>query len=254
MKGSWDTFKLYAEHVGPRFAFASDKSSPLFLICVRTKSILSQATRFASDLLQCLTFRSLTRTAPWFSLRVFTSWLLKTPRSCRTMSIPRSFKQHRYHLGLQYLPIYYTLTLFTRALLGCLPGGQNPAGAIPRGAISQNLSYILLLPETDNTIILFVCPAKFWISIVFVFWKQCLFKICLDKQRVLWDFPFWAIVLAPTWLSYHVGAIKEWEEEWISTPLNDKKNNAGKHIFCVRQPVSFRSFFSMTSSCFDVFN
>ena len=55
------------------------------------------------------------------------------------------------------------------------------------------------LPETENTIILFVCPPKFWINIVGTIvspkrnWEQCLFKIWENKQRVLWYFLFRAI-------------------------------------------------------------
>ena len=60
-----------------------------------------------------------------------------------------------------------------------------------------------LHPISENTIMLFACPPKFYISIVFVFsrdhcpkrnWKQCLRKIWRDKQRVLWYFSKWLIV------------------------------------------------------------
>ena len=50
---------------------------------------------------------------------------------------------------------------------------------------------------------MFVYP-NFWLGIVFVFswdhcksakrnWKQCLCKIWVDKQRILWYFPKWGI-------------------------------------------------------------
>ena len=59
--------------------------------------------------------------------------------------------------------------------------------------------YCAIQYSSENTIILFVCPPKFCISIVFVFpWdhgkyqeKQCLGKICRNKQRALWYFPKW---------------------------------------------------------------
>ena len=85
MKSIWDTFKLYTQDVAP----VSD-------LCPEKNQFLNQATRFASDLIQSLTFQSLTRIAYAHlssSLRVSTSWLLK--------HLGR-VEQYQYHLLARY--------------------------------------------------------------------------------------------------------------------------------------------------------
>ena len=71
------SFELYAEHVAPVFDLRLTNRPLCFLLMSGQNQFLSQATRFASDLLQCLIFQSLTRTAHRFSLRVSTSSLPK---------------------------------------------------------------------------------------------------------------------------------------------------------------------------------
>ena len=78
----------YAEHVAPVSDLrVTNRCSCFWFNCIQTNQFLSQATPFASDLLQCLIFQSLTPTA------------LSIGSPCEFLLLPLAcpFKQYQYH-------------------------------------------------------------------------------------------------------------------------------------------------------------